>query len=227
MSATLEAPSTSFVRNSGVTRSLSLRSGDTADDPIVTQLRNDEAAAFEELVRKYGPRMLAVARRMLRCEHDAADALQNAFVSAYRSIHQFDGASQLSTWLHRIVVNACLMILRTRRRRPTCSLDELQTEFDSNGRHAAPVEDWTMTVSDRLSSRDTADRIQSLVDQLPEAYRAVVILRDIHGYDTASASRLLRTNEAVVKTRLCRARRMLRKLIGQALSRQPEYSSIA
>jgi len=228
MTATLEAPLVNRIQKSPAMRlQPPQRPADSGENPFIARLRKGDATAFEQLVREHGPRMLSVARRMLRCEHDAADALQNAFVSAYQSIHRFDGVSQLSTWLHRIVVNASLMILRTQRRRPACSLEELQTEFDSNGRHASLVEDWTMTVAERLSSTDTAARIASLVDQLPEPYRAVVMLRDIHGYDTAAASRLLRTNESVVKTRLYRARRMLRKLISETLSRQPEYSSIA
>jgi RNA polymerase sigma-70 factor (ECF subfamily) len=196
-------------------------------DRLIARLRRGDADAFEELVREHGPRMLAVARRLLRCEHDAADALQNAFVSAYQSIHRFDGAAQIATWLHRIVVNASLMLLRSRRRRPACSLDELETEFDSDGRHATPIEDWTTTVADRLSSDHTAARIRGLIDRLPEPYRAVVILRDIDGNDTSTTSRLLRTNESVVKTRLHRARRMLRKLITESPALQPEYGSIA
>jgi RNA polymerase sigma-70 factor (ECF subfamily) len=84
-----------------------------------------------------------------------------------------------------------------------------------------------MTVSDRLSSFDTATQIGRLVDQLPEHYRTVVVLRDLQGLDTAATSTLLGTNEAVVKTRLFRARRMLRKLIGNVLTRRPEYTSIA
>jgi len=83
---------------------------------LLDRLRANEEAAFAELMRAYGGRLLAVARRMLRSEEEATDAVQDAFLSAFRGLAAFEGDARLSTWLHRIVVNACLMKLRTRRR---------------------------------------------------------------------------------------------------------------
>ena len=85
---------------------------------LVAALQRGEAQAYERLVRANTPRMLVVARRYLQTDEDARDAVQEAFVSAFRAIDRFEGGAQLSTWLHRIVVNACLMRLRTRRRKP-------------------------------------------------------------------------------------------------------------
>src|SRR5215510_12491477 len=85
---------------------------------LLERLLAGDEQAYEELVRTYGGRMLAVARRFLPVEEDARDAVQDAFLSAFRSISSFEGHAQLSTWLHRIVVNAALMKLRTRRRKP-------------------------------------------------------------------------------------------------------------
>ena len=92
-----------------------------------------EEGAYEELVRRYGGRMLAVARRFLPVEEDARDAVQDAFLSAFRSIDRFEGHAQLSTWLHRIVVNASLMKLRTRRRHPEQSIEELLPGYLEDG----------------------------------------------------------------------------------------------
>src|SRR5215217_2188035 len=83
-------------------------------DPLVARLKAGDADAYEELVRLHGGRMLAVARRFLRDDEAARDAVQDAFLSAFRGIGRFDGHAQVSTWLHRIVVNAALMRLRTR-----------------------------------------------------------------------------------------------------------------
>ena len=83
---------------------------------LVALLRDGDAGAFETLVRTHMPMMLRVARRFMRSEEDARDAVQDAFVSAFRSIRNFGANAQLSTWLHRIVINACLMRLRTQRR---------------------------------------------------------------------------------------------------------------
>src|SRR5712691_5940094 len=88
------------------------------DARLLARLRRGEAEAFEALVRSHMPRLLAVARRLLRNEEDAKDAVQEAFISAFRSLHSFEGNCLLSTWLHRVAVNAALMKLRSRRRQP-------------------------------------------------------------------------------------------------------------
>jgi RNA polymerase sigma-70 factor, ECF subfamily len=85
---------------------------------LVERLKAGDAEAFETLVRLYGSHMLATAHRILGNEHDASDAVQQAFLSAFKSITSFNGQAQLSTWLHRIVVNAALTQMRYRRRRP-------------------------------------------------------------------------------------------------------------
>src|SRR5262249_13559072 len=95
------------------------------DDALVERLRAGESEAFEELVRMYGGRLLAVARRYMRTEEDAQDVVQTAYLNAFRALSQFEGSCQLSTWLHRIVVNAALMRLRSRRRRPEESIEDL------------------------------------------------------------------------------------------------------
>src|SRR5215471_5121755 len=87
-----------------------------------SRIRPSNVATCESLVEQYSGRMLAVARRMLRCEEDAADAVQDAFLAAFMSLQRFRGQAQIYTWLHRIVVNQCLMKLRSRKRRATFSL---------------------------------------------------------------------------------------------------------
>jgi len=96
-----------------------------AEATMLDRLRAKDERAFEMLVRAYGGRMLAVARRLLRSEDDAADAVQEAFLAAFKSIDRFRGAARLSTWLHRIVVNAVLMKLRASSRRPEETIEDL------------------------------------------------------------------------------------------------------
>src|SRR5262249_35415979 len=110
-----------------------------AEEQFLASLRRGDEQAYAVLVRQYGGRMLAVARRFLRREEDSADAVQDALVSAFRSLDSFAGNSQLWTWLHRVVVNACLMKLRSRSRHPTVSLNDLLPTFDETGHHARPV----------------------------------------------------------------------------------------
>src|SRR4029079_769481 len=98
--------------------------------------------AFEAVVRTYGGRLLAIARRLLRNEEDAHAAVQSADLSAFRALDQFEGSAQLSTWLHRIVVNTALMRLRSRRRKPETSIEALLPSFWEDGHHVEQFSDW-------------------------------------------------------------------------------------
>lgn len=173
-----------------------------------------EPEAWEALVREHSPRMLALARRFLRCEHDSADALQEAFLSAFRSIDSFAGQSSLSTWLHRIMVNVCLMKLRSKARRQTISVEELLPTFDERGRHARPVAAWRDDTDAHSADGDVREHVRECIARLPENYRAVLILRDVEQFDTEQAAEILGTTAANVKVRLHRARQALRTMLG-------------
>jgi RNA polymerase sigma-70 factor (ECF subfamily) len=113
------------------------------DEPgLLSRLRNREEAAFDELIDAAAGRMLSVARKMMPTEADAEDAVQDAFLSAFKSLDRFDGRSKLTTWLHQITVNACLMKLRSKRRRPEKSMDALLPEFMADGHQKEPQKRW-------------------------------------------------------------------------------------
>lgn len=179
---------------------------------LIASLQRREALAFEQLVRAYGPRMLAVAKRFLRNDEDAADALQDAFVSAYRAIDRYAGGAKLSTWLHRIVVNAALMRLRTLRRKPELSIESLLPQFLEDGHQTSPSAKWPET-SHALEQRETLALVHRLIDELPSGYREVLLLRDIEGVDSEQAASLLGLSPNAVKVRLHRARQALRMLL--------------
>lgn len=180
---------------------------------LLDRLRRGEEAAFTELVRSQGGRMLAVARRMLRSDEDASDAVQEAFASAFRGLDRFAGDARLSTWLHRIVVNACLMKLRTRRRRPEEPIEELLPGFLEDGHHAAPAAPWRADADASLEDEETRALVRSAIDRLPDDYRTVLVLRDIEDLDTGETARALGLTTSAVKTRLHRARQALRTLL--------------
>ncbi|MBW2282430.1 MAG: sigma-70 family RNA polymerase sigma factor [Deltaproteobacteria bacterium] len=187
--------------------------GAEGERTLVARLRAGEDAAYEELVRSYGGRLLAVARRFLRVEEDARDAVQDAFISAFRAIDRFEGDSRISTWLHRIVVNASLMKLRSRQRKPETSIEELLPRFLDDGHFADPPTEWQQTAERALQRRQTRERVREAIDRLPDSYRTVLLLRDIEGLDTAEAAEVLQVSANAVKIRLHRARQALRKLI--------------
>ncbi len=190
---------------------------DLDEKALLHRLRGGEEDAYEELVRVFGGRLLAVARRFLRSEEDARDAVQDAFLSAFRSIDRFEGNARISTWLHRIVVNAALMKLRTRRRKPEQSIEELLPSYLDDGHMARPASPWRETEPDGVERRELAELLGRSIEALPETYRNVLILRDIEELDTEETSEIMGVSPGAVKTRLHRARQALRGLLAPHL----------
>ncbi len=188
---------------------------------LLERLRGGDAAAFEEVVRLHGGRMLAAARRLLPREDDAQDAVQEAFLSAFRAIHDFAGAAQLGTWLHRIVVNAALLRLRHQRRRPEVSIESMLPTYLADGHPADPVADWRESAQDVLSRQELRQAVREAIHELPENYRTVLMLRDIEGMDTRETALSLGIDENTVKVRLHRARQALRTLLDRRFRGDP------
>lgn len=185
----------------------------TDEAALLAALRANDESAFEELVRRHGGKMLAAARRLLSSEDDAQDVLQEAFVAAFRAIRGFEGKSQLGTWLHRIVVNAALMRLRARRRRPEQSIEGLLPRFLDDGHQAEPAVEWRASAEDLLQRDEHRDLVRTAIDELPENYRTVLQLRDIEELDTQETAEMLGIDANTVKVRLHRARQALRTLL--------------
>jgi RNA polymerase sigma-70 factor, ECF subfamily len=182
-------------------------------EDLLPRLRVGDDEAFSKFVRGNSGRLLAVARRMLRDEHAAADAVQEGFLSAFKSLGQFAGNSSLETWLHRIVVNVCLMKLRSRSRRQEMLMEDLLPKFDRSGHHAEPISRWSGPSEELLQRDEVRAQIRESIDRLPDEYRDIVLLRDIEGLDTDETAELLHVSTSVVKTRLHRARQALRTLL--------------
>lgn len=185
---------------------------------LLERLRRGEDEAFEQLVRQHSSHLLATARRLLRSEHDAQDAVQDAFLSAFKSIGQFTGSAKLSTWLHRIVVNVALMKLRSRRRRPEESIDELLPHFDAQGEWMTKVTSWETSTEQLLQRQETRALVRQCIDCLPDSSRTVLLLRDIEELDTEETADLLGITPNAVKIRLHRARQALRTLLEREIT---------
>jgi RNA polymerase sigma-70 factor (ECF subfamily) len=180
---------------------------------LVAQLRAGDEAAFERVVRLYGGRLLAVARRILGSEEDARDVVQDAFLNAFRSLDRFEGNAKLSTWLHRIAVNAALMKLRTRKRKPEQSIETLLPAFLEDGHHEERFQSWEEPIDRALERAETRELVRQQIDALPESYRTVLVLRDIEGLDTEETARMLGLTVNATKIRLHRARQALRTML--------------
>jgi RNA polymerase sigma-70 factor (ECF subfamily) len=181
---------------------------------LVDGLKRRDTASYEQLVREHGGAMLAVACRYLRGQDDARDVVQEALLSAFRGIASFSADAKLSTWLHRIVVNCALMRLRTRRRRPEESLDDLLPAFDEHGAFADAVGGWDDSTAETLLQRRELQRtVRRCIDRLPDSHRSLLMLRDIDELDTDETAALLGLTVSAVKSRLHRARQALRTLL--------------
>lgn len=186
---------------------------------LVRALRAGDSAAYEVLVRSHAPNLLAVARRFLRDEGDAQDAVQEAFLAGFKSITSFEEGCRVSTWLHRIVVNASLMKLRSRRRRPEQPIEDLLPQFLEDGHHVSRPCEWLAPADVLIEREEVRMFVRECVERLPEAYRTVLLLRDFEDLDTAATAHMLGIGEGAVKTRLHRARQALRGLLEERLAK--------
>jgi RNA polymerase sigma-70 factor (ECF subfamily) len=186
---------------------------------LVEALRAGDPTAFETMVRLYAGRMLAVARRLVGNDEEARDVVQDALLSAFRAIGRFEGQSRVSTWLHRITVNTALMKLRTRRRKPEESIEPLLPSFQDDGHHAIRFSEWEGAdlVLERAEVRQA---VRQAIEELPDAYRTVLMLRDIEELSTEETAEALQITPNTVKTRLHRARQALRTVLDQRLGRK-------
>lgn len=188
------------------------RCSTSASRSRVPQQRPRERA-YEAAVRQYGERLLSVARRLLRNDEDARDTVQDALLSAFRSIDRFEERAQLSTWLHRIVVNAALMKLRARRRRPEEPREESWEQLVDTDQHNSAFPGCFEAVDAILERGEVCNLVRRCIDRLPETYRTVLLLRDIRELDTSETARLLGVSSGVVRCRLHRAHRAMRSLL--------------
>jgi RNA polymerase sigma-70 factor (ECF subfamily) len=150
---------------------------------------------------------------LLGNDDEAREAVQDAFVSAFRSCSRFEGASRISTWLHRIVVNSCLMRLRTQRRRVEVSIDEWLPTFLPDGHHETAFVDWSNAAHAQIEQQETCALVRRCIDRLPDAYRTVLLMRDIEGIPVDDVAAALQISPNAVHIRLHRARQALRTLL--------------
>jgi RNA polymerase sigma-70 factor (ECF subfamily) len=172
-----------------------------------------DADAFAELVRRHRDRLWAVALRTTGDREEASDALQDGLISAFRRAETFRGDAQVTTWLHRIVVNACLDRMRRRRTRPTEALPE---DEDRAAELAfEPVED-PAEVSERRTD------VMAALAQLPDEQRAALVLVDMEGYSVHDAAGILGCAPGTVKSRCSRGRARLVPLLTQYRRAAPD-----
>jgi RNA polymerase sigma-70 factor (ECF subfamily) len=181
---------------------------------LARRAAHGDTAAFEALMRRHNRMLFRTARAILRDDAEAEDALQEAYIQAYRSLASFRGDAQLSTWLARIVANEALQRLRKQSRR--AEIVPLQSA-------AAPEVEHVMDRDSGKTPHSSAERaelrrlLESQIDALPEAYRTVFMLRAVEELSVEETAAVLELPPATVRTRLFRARSMLREALAQRI----------
>jgi RNA polymerase sigma-70 factor (ECF subfamily) len=182
------------------------------DRTLVTRAQAGDTTAFDELVRRYADKVHRLTYKVLRHDEDAADALQDAFLSAYRSLSRFKGDSTFSTWLYRIAMNAALMRLRKRRE----GMVSLEQPGDREGERAPlQIADWARTPAEELVNVELRGALQQAVDALPEDLATVFWLREWVEKSNAEVAEILGISVPAVKSRLHRSRVALRDFLNR------------
>jgi RNA polymerase sigma-70 factor (ECF subfamily) len=170
-----------------------------SDDDVVARVRAGDVGRFEILMRRYNRRLYRTARAIVRDDAEAEDVVQEGYVRAYAHLTQFAGRASFATWLTRIVVHEALA--RARRRGRFVDAEEIMpvTPTETPGPEA------------QASTRELARALEDAIDALPDPFRAVFMLREVEGLSTAETAASLALNEQTTKTRLHRARTLLRE----------------
>jgi RNA polymerase sigma-70 factor (ECF subfamily) len=191
------------------------------DEDLVVRAQKCDLMALKQLLDRHEARLLRLAMRFVHDEYDAREILQDVFVTVWRKLPGFEGRSQIGSWLYRVTANASLMFLRARSRRPTfisspILLEEIDAEA-ANSNHESLLS-GPPRPDEHLAFGELRKEIQNAVEKLPDMLRQVFLAREIEGHSTSQAAQSLGVSEQAIKTRLYRARAVLRENIGDYLA---------
>jgi RNA polymerase sigma-70 factor, ECF subfamily len=193
------------------------------EEKLILAGQKGDSQAVEALFRRYQRPLFQTALRVLGNAEDAEDALQDGFLSAYRNLKRFEGRSQFSTWLTRIVINAALMRRRSAKARPAVSLDETPREDELPA--AERFADDGPNPEQVFESTEIREMINENLDELSPLLRTAFVLREVQGFSTGEAAKKLGVTENTLKARLWRARHQLAERLGQRLRRMKDGMS--
>lgn len=178
-----------------------------SEEKLIAAAQKGDKKAISQLVNKYSPRIYAIAFRLMQNEEDAEDVLQETFIIMIKKLNTFQGKSTLYTWLYRVATNVALGKLRKKKNiDDSVSFDKI--EFDN----LKPIEGatWPDDIEEEFNTEEFRKCLDRAMNELPDHYRTVFILRDLEGHSTRDTAKILEISEANVKVRLMRARLFLR-----------------
>jgi RNA polymerase sigma-70 factor, ECF subfamily len=192
------------------------------EEALVRDFQGGDLEAYDKIAEIYQKKIYGLSFNLTRNQMDAQDVTQEVLLTLFRKIHTFQGKSAFSSWVYRITLNASYMKLRSKKKEPNVSIDELMPSFNGAGFQQEKIQDWSENTESLLFTNETRDVISKAVDLLPEKEKVVFLLRDIEGLSTEKASEILDLTVPAVKSRLHRARLFLRKKLSSYFE---EFSS--
>jgi len=192
------------------------------EEVLVRDFQNGNLKAYDKIVEIYQKKIYGLSFNLTRNQMDAQDVTQEVLLTLFRKIKLFQGKSAFSSWVYRITVNASYMRLRSKKKEPNVSIDELMPSFNSSGFQQEKIQDWSEDTQSLIFNNETRDEINKAVNLLPEKEKVVFLLRDIEGLSTEKTGEVLDLTVPAVKSRLHRARLFLRKKLSNYFE---EFSS--
>ncbi len=183
------------------------------DVELVAALRAGDDAAVERFVREYGASLIGLCRSLTGSEHEAQDAVQDALIRALRSLDTLERPESFSGWVKRIAANAAIQRVRDRCRRRERPIESMLPTYHQDGHRDVTGPRWDASGVSSLEREEVRRKVREAMEQLPDAYRTVLMLRDLAGFNTEQAADALGISQGLVKVRLHRARQALRELL--------------
>ena len=193
---------------------------------LIERLRARDASALEVLMDRHAGRLYRLAYGITRNDADAEEVVQDAFLTLFRKIDGFEGRAALGSWLYRVTANAALIKHRGKRAELEVSLEDQLPTYLADGHREGDrsflLADWSETPEERLLSGEARKTLERALDGLPDHYRAVIVLREVEGLDNEEVAKILGESVPTVKSRLHRARMVLREELTHALGPRPD-----
>jgi RNA polymerase sigma-70 factor (ECF subfamily) len=196
-------------------RTVSKHRTDEPQPEFSQHLMNQDELAYEKLLNQYSNRVYRLAMTLVKNNQDAEDVIQEVFITVCSGIDDLKEDKALSSWIYRITVNASLMKIQANGCSEIISFEEDLPRFDPNGNHIKPVIDWSESPEEKVSSKELMDFIRKDLDNLPDTYKVVFILRDLEGLSNKAVADVLDMSLTAVKSTLHRARLFMRERLSK------------
>ncbi|MEX1000229.1 MAG: sigma-70 family RNA polymerase sigma factor [Thermodesulfobacteriota bacterium] len=184
-----------------------------SEEELITRLCNGEESSYIFLMRKYGSRLNAIAKRYTKSDEDAKDCVQQTYIKVFSNIDKFEKRSSLWTWMRTIIINISIQTIQLKHRSQEIPISDLLPDIDSEGLRHEPNWNFNEPVDSIILRKENIEIIRKAIDTLPQDYRLVLLLRDIEGYSTEEVADIFEISIGASKTRLHRARSALKKLL--------------